>query len=45
MLFKELSDRLVAVVLQMGVVSKHLVCHMLGYLLVHACHHLLLGSS
>ena len=43
--FYKLTDGLVAVVLEVGVVAEDLVGYVLGDLLVHTCHGLLLGGG
>lgn len=43
LLLQQLANRLVAMVLEVGVIPQHLVSHVLGDLLVHTRHRLLLG--
>lgn len=43
-LFDKLANRLIAVVLEVGVVSQQLISNVFGYLLVYTCHGFLLSS-
>jgi hypothetical protein len=45
MFFYQLTDGLVAVVLEVGVIAEDLVRYVLGNLLVHTCHGFLLGGG